>query len=73
MRMRQVTESMQMSRARTSDQAAVWADIAAKSERMDARSETGAMEEIFAVHAKFALSVASRRSLHRSASVGRSS
>src|SRR5687767_5569277 len=54
MRMRQVTESMQMSRARTSDQAAVWADIAEKSARMDARSETGAMEEIFAVHARFA-------------------
>ena len=36
MRMRQVTESMQMSRARTSDQAAVWADIAEKSARMGA-------------------------------------
>ena len=54
MRIRQVTESMQMSGARTSDQAAVWADIAEKSARMDARSATGAMEEIFAVHAKFA-------------------
>ena len=54
MRMRQVTESMQVSRARTSDQAAVWADIAEKSARMGAESPSGAMEEIFAVHAKFA-------------------
>ena len=54
MRMRQVTESMPMSGARTSDQAAVWADIAEKSARMGAESPSGAMEEIFAVHAKFA-------------------
>ena len=54
MRMRQVTESMQVSGLRQSDQAAVWADIAEKSARMGAESPSGAMEEIFAVHAKFA-------------------
>ena len=54
MRMRQVTESMQMSGARMSDQAAVWADIAEKSARMGAESPSGAMEEIFVRHAEFA-------------------
>ena len=53
-RMAQVTASMQMSGARSSDQAEVWADIAAKSERLEARSSTGAMEEMFTVHADFA-------------------
>ena len=53
-RMSQVTSSMRMSGERMSDQAEVWADIAATSERLAAHSPTGAMEEIFAVHADFA-------------------
>jgi hypothetical protein len=53
-RMAQVTESMRMHGARYSDQAEVWADIAAKSERLAAHSATGAMEEIFVRHAEFA-------------------
>ena len=53
-RMRQVTESMQFSGARHSDQAAVWADIAEKSARMGADSPSGAMEEIFLRHGEFA-------------------
>jgi hypothetical protein len=52
-RMAQVTASMQMSGAHSSDQAEVWADIAAKSERLSACSSTGAMEEMFTVHAGF--------------------
>jgi hypothetical protein len=53
-RMAQVTASMQASGERHSDQAEVWADIAAKSVRLQVHSTTGAMEEIFSVHADFA-------------------
>jgi hypothetical protein len=53
-RMSQVTASMQTAGRRYSDQAEVWADIAAKSARMAVHSETGAMEEIFVRHAAFA-------------------
>jgi hypothetical protein len=53
-RVAQVTASLQAHGLRYSDQAEVWADIAAKSERMAAPSPTGAMEEIFAVNAGFA-------------------
>jgi hypothetical protein len=52
-RMAQVTASMQISGARASDQADVWADIAAKSERLSVESPTGAMEEIFVRHSDF--------------------
>ena len=52
-RMAQVTASMQMSGARISDQAEVWADISEKSARLGAKSATGAMEEIFTRHADF--------------------
>jgi hypothetical protein len=49
-RVMQVSASLRMSGTRASDQADVWADIAEKSARLDARSPTGAMEEIFARH-----------------------
>jgi len=52
-RIAQVTASMQMSGARFSDQAEVWADISEKSARLGAESATGAMEEIFTRHADF--------------------
>jgi len=52
-RMSQVTMALRTSGDRHSDQAEVWADIAGKSERLGASSPTGAMEEIFAVHAEF--------------------
>lgn len=50
-RVMQVSASLRTSGTRESDQADVWADIAEKSARLDARSPTGAMEEIFARHA----------------------
>ena len=53
-RMAQVTMAMQIEGMRYSDQAEVWADIAAKSQRMGAESATGAMDQIFADHAAFA-------------------
>ena len=52
-RMAQVTACMQLSGARFSDQAEVWADISEKSARLGAESATGAMEEIFTRHADF--------------------
>jgi hypothetical protein len=52
-RVMQVSVSLRTSGRRESDQAEVWADIADKSSRLDARSATGAMEEIFARHAAF--------------------
>jgi hypothetical protein len=50
-RMRKVTESMVVSGARLSDQAEVWADIAEKAVRLDARSATSAMEALYSGHA----------------------
>lgn len=52
-RMAQVTESFLRSEGRQSDQAEVWADIAQMSSRLDARSSTGAMEEMFTRHHDF--------------------
>ena len=52
-RMSQVTAAMQASGVRHSDQAEVWADIAATSERLGVESPTGAMEDIFTLHATF--------------------
>lgn len=52
-RMAQVSMSMLKSGDRHADQADVWADIAAKSERMGVASPTSAMEEIFSVHEQF--------------------
>jgi len=52
-RMAQVTACMQMSGARSSDQAEVWADISEKSARLGVESATGAMEEIFTRHSDF--------------------
>jgi hypothetical protein len=52
-RLMQVSVSLRTSGRRESDQAEVWADIADKSSRLDARSATGAMEEIFSRHAAF--------------------
>ncbi len=46
-KMRQVTESMMSSGARSADQSAVWEDIAAKSVRLQAHSPTAAMEAMF--------------------------
>jgi hypothetical protein len=50
-RVRQVTESMLCTGARMSDQAAVWEDIAEKSRRLKARSETSAMAAMYVDHA----------------------
>ena len=50
-RMRQVTESIVGSGARFSDQAEVWADIAEKAARLDAKSDTSAMAALFSGHA----------------------
>jgi hypothetical protein len=50
-RMGQVSFSMATAGNRTSDQSAVWADIAEKSARMDSNSATSAMEQIFTDHA----------------------
>lgn len=52
MRMAQVTRSIVDCGQRLSDQSAVWADIANKSARMEARSATSAMEQIFNQHAE---------------------
>ena len=49
-RMKQVTESMNERWLYMSDQAAVWSDIAAKSERMRTSSPTSAMEAMFLGH-----------------------
>jgi hypothetical protein len=49
-RMAQVTRSIVDHGERMSDQPAVWAHIAEKSARMDARSATSAMEQIFKQH-----------------------
>jgi hypothetical protein len=45
-----VSRSLRCSGSRVSDQGRVWDDIAAKAGRMDARSATGAMDEIFSRH-----------------------
>ena len=52
-RMSQVTHSMTTRNARTSDQSAVWADIADVSMRLKTSSPTGAMEAIFVDHSPF--------------------
>ena len=52
-RVAQVTKSIVDEGVRMSDQAAVWADIARKSARLCAQSDTGAMEAIFDRHASF--------------------
>lgn len=52
-RMEQVSHSLRDHGARNADQADIWEDIALKSERMNARSETGAMEAIYLDHAAF--------------------
>lgn len=52
-RVMQVSASLRTSGRRSSDQAAVWADIAEKADRLEAHSPTGAMEEIFTRHAAF--------------------
>ena len=52
MRMGQVTRSIVDRGERLSDQSAVWAHIAEKSARMEARSATSAMEQIFNQHAE---------------------
>jgi hypothetical protein len=44
----QVTYCLRTEMGRMSDQAAVWEDLAAKAERLDAASPTGAMSEVFA-------------------------
>jgi hypothetical protein len=50
-KMRHVTASLSREGTRHADQQAIWADIAAKSSRMEAASETGAMSAIFERHA----------------------
>jgi hypothetical protein len=52
-RMAQVSMSMLRTGDRHADQADIWADIAAKSERMGVASRTSAMEEIFSAHEGF--------------------
>ena len=52
-RMEQVSHSLRDHGARYADQADIWEDIALKSARMNARSETGAMEALFLDHAAF--------------------
>ena len=52
-RMEQVSDAMRSHGARHADQADIWNDIALKSERMNARSETGAMDALFLDHASF--------------------
>lgn len=47
----QVTESMRARGSRSSDQASLWRNIAAKSSRLKAMSPTGAMSFIFEYHA----------------------
>jgi hypothetical protein len=51
-RAEQVTASLRASGERHSDQGAVWADIAAKSARLGVDSETGAMADVFELHAE---------------------
>lgn len=50
-RVAHVTNSMRVSGARSSDQSAVWRDIAAKATRLGSSSPTGAMSAIFERHA----------------------
>jgi hypothetical protein len=50
-RTKQVTKSMMSMGARVSDQSDVWADIAEKSVRLEAKSATSAMEAMFMDHA----------------------
>jgi hypothetical protein len=50
-KMRDVTASLSREGSRHADQQAIWEDIAAKSSRMQAASETGAMSAIFERHA----------------------
>ena len=52
-RMEQVSNALRDHGARNADQADIWEDIALKSERMNARSETGAMDAMFLDHAAF--------------------
>ncbi len=52
-RMAQVSDAMREHGARHADQADIWNDIALKSERLNARSETGAMDAMFLDHASF--------------------
>jgi len=52
-RMAQVSDAMLSHGGRHADQADIWNDIALKSERMNARSETGAMDALFLDHASF--------------------
>jgi len=52
-RMAQVSDAMRSHGARHADQADIWNDIALKSERMNARSATGAMDALFLDHASF--------------------
>ncbi|HET6385318.1 MAG TPA: DUF6569 family protein [Armatimonadota bacterium] len=49
-KMMRVTESLIGSGTRGSDQGEVWEDVAAKARRMETRSPTGAMSEIFEKH-----------------------
>lgn len=49
-KMAAVTESLRELNSRRSDQGAIWDDIAAKSFRMEARCETGAMDAIYEEH-----------------------
>jgi hypothetical protein len=49
-KMTQVSASLRRSRSRRSDQLSVWDDIAAKSERMQARSDTEAMASLYDSH-----------------------
>lgn len=52
-RMAQVSDAIRDHGARHADQADIWEDIALKSARMNARSDTGAMEAMFLDHAAF--------------------
>lgn len=52
-RMEQVSDAMRSHGARHADQADIWNDIALKSERMNARSATGAMDALYLDHASF--------------------
>lgn len=52
-RMAQVSDALRTCGERHADQADIWNDIALKSERLNARSETGAMDAMFLDHASF--------------------
>ena len=52
MKLRDVTLSMAGTGRRTSNQAAVWADIDGKMQRLNAHSSTSAMSDIFEQHAE---------------------